>query len=229
MLYLIDSLKSVKMPTLKIIARISLWTLLIKAASYLKSSYIVGSKILFFSGSSIFIPLMGAFNTPALCAAACLVRLAFFNTFGLSTLAFIVPGFCAALYWNMNHWSIRLLLPIACFIAFVCHPVGNQAYTYALYWFIPMALYFVPHKNLFLTALGSTFIAHAVGSAIWIYTVPMTAQMWTDLIPLVAIERLCFAIGMVVGYHAINTVHSFVREKYTALLPIFGYTSPSQS
>jgi hypothetical protein len=60
-----------------------------------------------------------------------------------------------------------------------------------------MILYFVPQKNIFFTSLGSTFTAHAVGSVIWLYTIPMTAGMWLALIPIVALERLCFATGMV--------------------------------
>jgi hypothetical protein len=205
--------------TIPAIARVVICTILIKTAAFIKSSYIVGSQILFFSGTSVAIPLLGAFNSPALCAAICFVRMLFFNSLSLSMLAFIIPGFCAALYWNMNHWSIRLLLPIACFIAFVAHPVGAQAYAYAFYWFIPMALYFVPNKNLFLTALGSTFIAHAVGSTIWIYTVPMTAQMWLGLMPLVAIERLCFATGMVVSYHAVHAATNAASQLYKQLVP----------
>jgi hypothetical protein len=67
--------------------------------------------------------------------------------------------------------------------------------------------------------LGSTFIAHAVGSTIWIYTVPMTAQMWLGLMPLVAIERLCFATGMVVSYHAVHAATNAASQLYKQLVP----------
>lgn len=194
------------------IARLGLCAFLIKAAMFLKSSYIIGSSTLFFSGSSIATPLLGAFNNPATCGLLLFIKFIFFGSFSLHTLAFIIPGYCAALYWSINHWSLRLLLPIACFLAFVTHPVGSQAALYAFYWLIPVGLYFAPHKNLFLTALASTFVAHAVGSTIWIYTVPMTAEMWTGLIPLVAIERFCFATGMVVVHNAIIAASSIFER-----------------
>lgn len=70
-----------------------------------------------------------------------------------------------------------------------------------------------PYQSLFLTALGSTFIAHAVGSVIWCYTVPMTPAMWLGLIPVVALERTLFALGMVVAYKVIE----FIFGKIDAL------------
>lgn len=93
--------------------------------------------------------------------------------------------------------------------AFIVHPVGGAAWAYSLYWLIPVALYMIRKESLFLTALGSTFTAHAVGSVIWIYANPMTPQTWLALIPVVFIERLVFASGMVVAYHAIKTLHSY--------------------
>lgn len=177
---------------------------LIKASGLIKSSFMFGSKALFFSASSITAPITGAFTNPATCLAIFLVRALMLKSWGLASLALVIPGLCAALYWNMNHWSVRLLIPISCFILFTLHPVGNQAALYACYWFIPMVLYFISHKGIFATALASTFVAHAVGSVIWLYTVPMTADMWLELLPLVAIERLCNAVGMVVLYRAIN-------------------------
>lgn len=42
-------------------------------------------------------------------------------------------------------------------------------------------------------ALRITFITHAVGSILWIYTIPTTPGYWTALIPIVALERLCLA------------------------------------
>ncbi len=53
-------------------------------------------------------------------------------------------------------------------------------------------------------ALASTFIAHAVGSVIWLYTVPMVASAWLALIPIVACERLLYTAGIVMGDAVIN-------------------------
>lgn len=188
---------------------------LVKATSLLKGSLIVGSYSLFFSASSIVVPVLGAYGSAANSLAVALVRLLFVGTAGAKGLALIVPGFFASLYWSTHHWVVRLAVPALCFVLFVTHPVGMYAAPYAFYWFIPMALYFTPNKNIFLTALASTFTAHAVGSVIWIYTVPMSAGAWLALIPLVAVERFCFAIGMVVVYRAIALLQNFVSEKFS--------------
>ena len=195
----------------------------LKAASYasifklsglVKVSFLVGSQMAFFSGVNCVLPLAGAFGglfgAGLLFLVRQLLHLFFFKTVSLSFLALCIPGFCASLYWSsgkngsleerMFSVVVRLLLPLACMVLFAVHPVGGQAFVYALYWLIPIILYFVPHQSLFLTALGSTFIAHAVGSVIWCYTVPMTATMWIGLIPVVALERMLFALGMVMAY-----------------------------
>ena len=130
----------------------------------------------------------------------------FFKTISLSFFAFCIPGLCASLYWATQHYIIRLLLPVAGMMLFVIHPVGGQAFVYSFYWFIPVALFFIPQRSLFLQALGSTFIAHAVGSVIWLYTVPMAATTWMGLMPLVLFERIAFALGMVITHHFLSFI-----------------------
>ena len=194
-----------------------------KAASYaaifklsglIKVSFLLGSQMVWFSGVNSILPLAGAFG--GLFGASLvflmrqLIHLLFFKTLSLSFLALCIPGFCASLYWATNSAFIRLLLPLACMGLFVAHPVGSQAFFYSLYWLIPVVLYFVPQRSLFLTALGSTFVAHAVGSVIWCYTVPMTAAMWLALMPIVALERTLFALGMVVAHHALTFVFGMI-------------------
>ncbi len=103
---------------------------------------------------------------------------------------------------------IRVVVPIGAMLLFIAHPVGAHAWVYAMYWWIPVVLYCSQRNNLFSTALGSTFIAHAVGSVIWLYTVPMTAPAWISLLPVVIIERLLFATGMVVVYKVLQLLLS---------------------
>ena len=45
-------------------------------------------------------------------------------------------------------------------------------------------------------SLGATFVAHAVGSIIWLHLMPMSSNMWLALIPIVPVERVCFAAAM---------------------------------
>ena len=75
-----------------------------------------------------------------------------------------------------------------------------------MYWWIPVVLYGMNKKSLWLEALGSTFVVHAVGSVIWIYTVETTATMWFSLLPIVAIERLLFTLGIVVLHKSISWI-----------------------
>jgi hypothetical protein len=172
----------------------------IKIASLIKISYIVGSYTAFFSCTCIAMPLVGAFSGITGSIATCLLGLILGGGYSLTFLAHHIPGFCASLYWATGHALIRVGIPSICFILFVTHPIGSQAWPYALYWLIPIALYCVNRTTLFMQALGSTFVAHAVGSVIWLYAVPMQPQAWLALMPVVALERLTFAAGMVVAH-----------------------------
>ena len=182
----------------------------IKLSGIIKVSFLVGSQMIWFSGVNSVLPLAGAFGGVMGAGLIFLFRqlmhLIFFKTLSLSFLAFCIPGFCASLYWSTNHYLIRVGLPLVCMGLFVIHPVGVQAFVYSLYWLIPVALYCVTARSLFLEALGSTFVAHAVGSVIWLYTVPMTAGMWVGLMPFVLVERILFALGMVVAHRLLSSV-----------------------
>ncbi len=196
-----------------------LWTSVIKTTSWIKLNYIAGLEMSWFSFAPIFMPLTGAFMGVFGSSTVFLMRLALkmvvCKSLSLSLLALYLPGYCASLYWATNTIMIRALLPLACMVFFVIHPVGSQAFVYSLYWFIPVMLYFYPHRSLLLQALGSTFTAHAVGSVIVLYTLPTTADMWFGLLSIVPFERCCFAVGMVVVYKMIMYVKT-VYLRYVA-------------
>jgi len=189
-----------------------------KLCGLFKVSMVIGSFCASFSGSSMILPLVGLFGgvvqSSLLFGALIAARYLFFGISSLSVLAFYVPGWCAALYMGSHHSIIRLLLPLACMLAFVMHPVGGAAWPYTLYWLIPVFVYCFNKHHIFYQALGATFVAHAVGSVIWLYTIGMTADMWLGLIPVVACERLLYAAGMVVAYHAIKGIQSFAVRTY---------------
>lgn len=173
--------------------------IMLKAISLYKISFILGSQTAFFNGSSVAIPLVGFFAGPIGSVLLFLVRLGNWHLFtsgSLHLLSFVVPGFCASLYWTTKSSLIRWWLPLICMGAFIAHPVGHDAFVYTFYWFIPLTLFFYKRDTLWTQALGSTFVAHAVGSVIWLYTVPTTAAMWITLLPIVAVERLLCVAGM---------------------------------
>ncbi|TET06430.1 hypothetical protein E3J79_01970 [Candidatus Dependentiae bacterium] len=175
----------------------------LKLAALLKLSYLVGSHTIFFSATNLMYPLGGCFL--GLSGSFLWFVLSFCIRLLSGAPIFLhlvhgVPGFCAALYMGSSHILIRLVLPIVCMVFFVLHPIGFQVAPYSFYWLIPVVLYFLKRKSFFLEALGATFIAHAVGSVFWLYLVPMPTVYWWALMPVVAVERLFFATGVVLVY-----------------------------
>jgi hypothetical protein len=118
-------------------------------------------------------------------------------------------------------FAIRVILPLCCIICFILHPVGQNAFLYSFYWFIPVGCYFLQmYVGCFrpvCVALSSTFIAHAVGSLMWLYVLSTTSEYWILLIPRVAGERLFFALGMTLTYYFIKYVFAL------KLFPIVSY------
>ncbi len=120
-----------------------------------------------------------------------------------------MPMLFAAFYFGAIkkslHKKISIIIPLICMALFMVHPIGREAWVYSLYWLIPVIAKLFS-KNLFFRSLGATFTAHAIGSTIWLYSIPMTSMQWLGLIPIVALERLLFAIGISVSFIAVNTV-----------------------
>jgi len=183
--------------------RSGLFYLGLKAAGFVKMSYIIGSHLAFFSAANVLYPVgglwLGVSGSCVWFALGTLIRFSIGVPFYYHFI-YGIPGFCAALYMARSHIAIRLLLPLVCMILFVVHPVGFAAAPYSFYWLIPIIFYFIKKRSLFTEALGATFVAHAVGSVFWLYLIPMPATYWCGLVPLVAIERISFAAGSVLVY-----------------------------
>jgi len=177
-----------------------------KLLSWIKLSWVIGSAGICFSASNLCMPLTGLFGGAGIATILWTLMLGMrlmTGTWQLSTLTFYIPGYCAALYLATRQRVLRTALPLVCIVLFVIHPVGFQAMLYSTYWLIPLIIAQYRHAPLFMHMLAATFTAHAVGSVIWLYTVPMTPTTWLALMPLVALERCTYAAGMFVIYHAI--------------------------
>lgn len=105
---------------------------------------------------------------------------------------------------------VQAVVPIACMALFILNPIGAQSWQYSLFWLIPAIVLVLP-ENLFLRSLGTTFTAHAIGGVIWLYLMPTNPAYWMALMPIVAFERLLFALGITGSYFALNTVLSRVE------------------
>ncbi|MFZ2190496.1 MAG: hypothetical protein WA057_06575 [Candidatus Magasanikiibacteriota bacterium] len=138
--------------------------------------------------------------------------------FDTSTIIRLFPVLFSVLYFaRKSKWMA--IVPAVCMIAFWTNPEGRNAWPYALYWLIPIASYFWHEKSLIVRALGTTFTAHAVGGALWIWFIGMKAEIWMGLIPVVWKERGLMALGIVVTYIAFNYLLSLVTNKLHIQLP----------
>lgn len=186
------------------------FNVLMKISSIGKMSFILGSHAAFFTAAAIVMPLSGAFaGIAGSCAAfglGVMIRGLLTGSMPLYFLAYHIPGLCASLYWATSSKILRIAPALLCMILFLIHPVGFGAAWYSLFWLIPIILTFRKSSGLFATALASTFTAHAVGTLIWLYTLPMAPHDFIALVPVVLVERLLFAAGMVVGYKAIAAI-----------------------
>lgn len=136
----------------------------------------------------------------------------------LSAIIRLFPVLFSVLYFaKKSKWI--LLAPAIAMLAFWAHPEGRIAWYYALYWLIPIIAYFFHEKSLLLRALGTTFTAHAVGGALWIWGLNMKSALWIGLIPVVWKERVLMAFGITLTYIAFNYLFSLLEKKFHIALP----------
>jgi len=116
--------------------------------------------------------------------------------------------------WYFHKKSRVSLLPaVLAIIAFNLHPVGRSVWYFSLYWLIPLFCYFVRERFLLARALGTTFTAHAIGSTLWLYAFGLPAKVWISLIPVVAAERLIFAVGIAATFVVFNNLLNWLMER----------------
>ena len=191
----------------------------------------IGAENQFFTLFQFFAPVAGGFLGSIAGAVVVLAsqavdfilvgkELSFLNIARLSTLV------VAAWYFGTNaKQKYAAIIPFAAIVLFVIHPVGMQAWYYAvMFWSIPILAKFFYSENLFAKSLGATMTAHAVGGVLWLYALPSTPEFWAGLIPIVVYERFLFASGIAVSFIAVNALFSrvkmpnFVKVDYNAPL-----------
>jgi len=140
------------------------------------------------------------------------------TAFTLIDLVKLTPMMFAAYYFWRNGSrgladKLGIAIPALAMLAFWLHPIGQQAWFYALYWTIPIAAKFIPDRILW-RSFGATFTAHAVGSVLFLYTIPTDPMLWIGLIPVVAVERTIFALGITASYLVFTNVLNAVDTAY---------------
>ena len=141
----------------------------------------------------------------------------------LITVLRLLPMLFAVFYFAYFHnkskykTAVMIIIPIVAIVLFNLNPAGREAWYYSLFWLIPI-LAVVSEKlygKLFFRSFGATFTAHAIGTIIWVYTVPMTSAQWTALVPVTAYERFAFGLGIAVSFVVVNTLLDVVCDKLT--------------
>lgn len=210
----------------KTLISLTLWLTALIASSYIPLTSLSGSFRHILSGINFVLPVAGGlFGISMVCSLVSSLWL--LKTLFLSkALTFGIPSACAMLSWASNsnnstakivHFLVNALLPAICMAVFMIHPASSAAWPYALYWLIPIAIWATrAATNSLLAALQSTFIAHAVGSVMWVFLVPMAPSQWLALIPVVAVERLGIAILATGLYKTICTVATLLTANRTA-------------
>ena len=122
------------------------------------------------------------------------------------------PMLFAALYFGKKT-KLNLIIPALAIIIFNLNPIGRSAWIYSMFWLIPIACYFFYEKSLLVRSLGATFTAHAVGGAAWVWAFGLSKPIWLALIPVTAIERSAFTLGIAATYLVTNNVLNFLVQK----------------
>ena len=193
-------------------------------------SPVIGADNQFFTLFQFFGPIAGAFLGPLFgIISVFFAQLADFlivgKDWGLINLIRLLPMLFAVYYFGSRKRTgntISAIIPAICIFLFIIHPVGKVAWFFSLYWLIPVLGKILPEKvpgRLFFRSFGATFTAHAIGSTIWLYTVPMPAEAWIGLVPVVAYERFLFGMGIAGSYVVFNTVLDYAIKKWELKVP----------
>ncbi len=172
-----------------------------QVAALVKVSYVFGTITGFFSLSGLIIPAGAAsFGLSSVLGASMFAWVihAVISKSILIGLTYQLPTLCASLSFSGSRKLFYGVIPALCMILFIAHPASIGGQVYSLYWLVPMILGVCRVQSLYLRSLAATFIAHAVGSVIWLYAGKVSGSAWLALMPVVAIERLVFA-GVITG------------------------------
>ncbi len=167
-----------------------------------------------FGLSAALAPVIGFFSS----ATSCLSFYALRTGISLATsshcvsFTYYLPTLAGSLALSSQSRLIEALIPALCIATFILHPIGASSWLYSLYWLIPIGISILPKKSIFLRSLSSTFITHAVGSVLYLYTHPTTSLYWHILLPQVWLERLAYALILTTCYYGILLITQFNPE-----------------
>ncbi len=180
-------------------------------------NHLAGSKVSF-TLFDLFAPVSGAFIGTWFGVVAVLLmqilNLAFhgFANFDRGTIIRLFPILFGVWFFAKREKNL-LIIPALAIISFNLNPIGRSVWFYSLFWLIPFLTYPLSKKSLIARSLSSTFIAHSVGGAIWIWAFKLPPTVWIGLIPVVVMERAIMTLGISANYILMNNVLAFLASK----------------
>ena len=116
--------------------------------------------------------------------------------------------------WRSKTFEIATFVACAC--AFILHPMGAHISLYTFHWIIPIALIVISRRSLFINSLIYSYLLHACGSVIWLYTksIALTHWIFLTLNPLVIGERIALAASITICYYMITFAQNIVAKRF---------------
>lgn len=196
----------------------ALTALSIVALCNISIAQIIAGKGAYFGISNILMPAVAAISgaTGSLCIVAFIIKLLsgkLLITKGIPTFAAIYSAQCTRP--STRSRIINILVPLTMIIMFNTHHVGQKAYVYSLFWLIPICCEILRHSginSIFNRLLAATFVAHSIGSVMWLYCIPTTSETWIGLLAVVPAERLVFASGATIAAVCLTKAAQFLHK-----------------
>ncbi len=188
--------------------RLVFWAAFLCVSPFLRFTLPLGENAAALSCFSIILPLLFALDVKKYSITIFTGILGVFTLIQLP-LTMGIPTLLAALSWkysktdNRASFALHFIFPLFAIALFAAAPLVGNGWAYGLYWLIPIIGLFFP-RHLWVRALQSTFVAHAAGSLIWAYMVPMKGSSWISLMPVVALERSLAALFSILIITAIQ-------------------------
>ncbi len=185
--------------------------------AFLPFTMIFGSKFAWFSCASMVIPALGSQYSLVYVIFYIFTKSLYFFSSPKFFILKRLPLLCATWALRSPNYITSILVPFGAMILFVVHPVGCDAWIYSCYWLIPMIIYFKNPFDMIGRVVSASFIAHAVGSVVFLYSsVDLTSNFWIGLIPCVAAERITIAFGIYLSVRMFEFIQSYWTKKVIA-------------
>jgi hypothetical protein len=172
---------------------------------------------------AIFIPSFALFTFPSLLS---LITFSFFfkkNFLGLPTLL-ATASFYFLTKKEFKIQQVRFLFSIlllVLYLIFLISPFGRQIYWYGFGWLCAAIL--VNYNSLATTAFYSTWLAHSVGTLMYIYSgiINLTIDQYFCLLPISWVERSILTLAILSSYGILN----FFAKKFKYILRGLTYST----